>query len=180
MTAAVLFGAGCFWYTEPAFGALHGVSRAQPGYSGGKSHYPTYQQVHHQNTGHIEVVQVRYDPAEISFETLLDVFFSLHDPTSLDQQGSDIGPQYASAILYTTQQQLESARSFIYRLELKLKKPIVTRLIPASVFWPAEVKHSGYYLRNLNAPYSLSMIQPKLRQFAKSHKALLKMRHEPI
>lgn len=180
MTAAVLFGAGCFWCSEPAFGALHGVRLVQPGYSGGKTHYPTYQQVCHQNTGHIEVVQVRYDPAEIKFDTLLEVFFSLHDPTSLDRQGGDIGPQYASAIFYTTQQQLESAQSFIHKLELKLKKPIVTRLIPAAVFWPAESEHSNYYLRNLNAPYSLSVIQPKLRQFAKSYKALLKTRHERI
>lgn len=180
MTAAVLFGAGCFWCSEPAFGALHGVTRVQSGYSGGKTHYPTYYQVCHQNTGHIEVVQVRYDPAEISFEILLDVFFSLHDSTSLDRQGSDIGPQYASAIFYTTPQQLEAALSSIHKLELKLKKPIVTKLIPATVFWPAELEHSAYYLRNLNAPYSLSVIQPKLRQFAKSHKDLLKKRHEHL
>lgn len=180
MTAAVLFGAGCFWYSEPAFGALRGVRHVQPGYSGGTTYYPSYQQVHHQNTGHIQVVQVCYDPHEISFNTLLEVFFSLHDPTSLNKQGCDEGEQYASAVFYTTPQQLQTVQSYIEQLESKLKKEVVTRLIPAAVFWPAEIEHSHYYLRNLCAPYSLSVIQPKLRQFAKNYKALLQTRRRPL
>lgn len=174
MTAAVLFGAGSFWYVEPVFGALRGVGYVQPGYSGGKTHYPTYQQVQRQNTGHIQVVQVRYDSSQVSFESLLEVFFSLHDAASLNRQGSDVGSQYASAIFYTTPQQMQSAQAYIERLQVKLKQAVVTRLIPASVFWPAEREHSNYYLRNLCAPYSLAVIQPKLREFAKSYKTLLK------
>lgn len=178
MTAAVLFGAGRFWCVEPVFGALRGVKYVQPGYSGGNTHYPTYQQVSQQKTGHIEVVKVRYEPQQIGFETLLEVFFSLHDPTSLDRQGGDVGPQFASAIFYTTPQQLELAQNYMLKLEQKLKKAVVTRLIPASVFWPAEAEHSSYYRKNLSAPYSLAVIQPKLREFAKSYKALIKTKNE--
>ncbi|WP_269901360.1 peptide-methionine (S)-S-oxide reductase MsrA [Paenalcaligenes faecalis] len=174
MTAAVLFGAGCFWCAEPAFAALKGVTFVHPGYSGGKTHYPTYEQVCNQDTGHIEVVQVRYDAEKISFDTLLEVFFSLHDPTTLNRQGNDIGPQYASAIFYTTKLQLQQAKEYIENLEKKLQKPIVTRLLPAEVFWPAEHEHFGYYMNNLNAPYSLAVIQPKLREFARTYKALIK------
>ncbi|MEZ2722176.1 peptide-methionine (S)-S-oxide reductase MsrA [Paenalcaligenes hominis] len=178
MTAAVLFGAGCFWSIEPAFGALRGVTYVYPGYSGGKTHYPTRQTVHNSNTGHIEVVQVRYDPDRITFETLLDVFFSLHDPTSLNKQGPDEGSQYASAIFYTLPEQHAAAQARIDQLELKLKKPIVTRLIPASVFWPAEPEHSDYYLLNSTQPYSMKVIQPKLREFSKAYKTLIKTRND--
>lgn len=174
MTAAVLFGAGCFWYAEPAFAALKGVTFVDPGYSGGTTHYPTYEQVCNQDTGHIEVVQVRYDTEKISFETLLEVFFSLHDPTILNRQGNDVGPQYASAIFYTTAKQLQQAKDYIEKLEKKLQKPVVTRLIPAEVFWPAENEHVHYYIRNNMTPYSLAVIQPKLREFARNYRALIK------
>lgn len=174
MTAAVLFGAGCFWCAEPAFAALKGVTFVDPGYSGGTTHYPTYEQVCNQDTGHIEVVQVRYDTEKISFETLLEVFFSLHDPTTLNRQGNDVGPQYASAIFYTTVKQLQQAKDHIEKLEKKLQKPVVTRLIPAEVFWPAEDEHLYYYMRNNMTPYSLTVIQPKLREFARNYRALIK------
>ena len=178
MSAVVLFGGGCFWCIEPAFAALKGVTQAHPGYSGGTSHYPTYHQVCQQNTGHIEVVQVRYKPEEINFKTLLDVFFSLHDPTTLDRQGNDIGPQYASAIFYTTHEQLEQAKSYIKQLEKKLNQPIVTKLIPAKVFWPAEPEHFNYYLNNLEVPYSQAVIQPKLREFARNYRPLIKTKED--
>lgn len=173
MTAAVLFGGGCFWCIEPAFSALKGVTHVHPGYSGGLTHYPTYEQVSSQKSGHIEVVQVRYEPDQISFDTLLEVFFSLHDPTTLDRQGNDVGPQYASAIFYTTTEQLQQSRSYIEKLEKKLQKPVVTKLIPAEVFWPAEAEHLSYYTNNPLAPYSLAVIQPKLREFARNYKSLI-------
>lgn len=178
MTAAVLFGAGCFWCIEPAFEALRGVTTAQPGYSGGTTHYPTYEQVCHQNDGHIEVVKVRYEPEKITFKKLLEVFFSLHDPTSLDRQGNDVGPQYASAIFYTTPDQAEQAKDYIAALEKKLNKPVVTKLIPAEVFWPAEKEHFGYYLNNSMKPYSVAVIQPKLREFSRKYNDLIKTEND--
>lgn len=174
MTETVLLGGGCFWCIEPAFSALRGVKYVHSGYSGGTSHYPTYEQICYENTGHIEVVQVRYNPEQISFNTLLEVFFSLHDPTTLDRQGNDVGPQYASAIFYTTSQQLQLAKDYIFQLEKKLKKPIVTKLISAGVFWPAEKEHIDYYMSNPMEPYSLGVIQPKLREFSRAYKSLIK------
>lgn len=180
MTAAVLFGGGCFWCIEPAFSALKGVSLSQAGYSGGTTPYPTYEQVCSQKTGHIEVVQVRYDSDVIDFETLLKVFFSLHDPTTLDRQGHDIGSQYASAIFYTTAEQQKQAADYIKKLEEKLQKPVVTKLQPAQVFWPAEPEHYNYYLNNSFAPYSVNVIQPKLRAFMKSFEPLIKDPREAL
>lgn len=174
MTETVLLGGGCFWCIEPALSALRGVKYVHSGYSGGTSHYPTYEQICYENTGHIEVVQVRYDPEEISFNTLLEVFFSLHDPTTLNRQGNDVGTQYASAIFYTTAQQLQLAKDYVASLEIKLKKPVVTQLIPAGVFWPAEVEHIDYYMKNPHEPYSLGVIQPKLREFSRAYKTLIK------
>lgn len=178
MSAAVLFGGGRFWCIEPALSALRGVSYVHIGYSGGSIHYPSYEQVCTQSTGHIEVVQVRYNPEVICFNTLLEVFFSLHDPTSLDRQGNDVGSQYASAIFYTTAEQQNKAKSYIEKLERKLKKPVQTRLIRAEVFWPAEDEHINYYMYNPLVPYSLAVIQPKLREFSKAYKALIKTSNE--
>lgn len=180
MTEAALFGGGSFWYVEPALAALKGVTFVQVGYSGGVTHYPCYEQVCHQNTGHIEVVLVRYRPESISFETLLEAFFSLHDPTSLDKQGTDVGPQYASAIFHTTATQRKIATLYIERLEKKLKAPVVTRLIPAEVFWPAEEEHINYYLNDPLDAYSLAVIQPKLRQFAKDFQPIIKTPEDPL
>lgn len=174
MSDLVLFGGGCFWCIEPALSALRGVTYVNVGYSGGITHYPSYEQVSNQNTGHIEVVKVRYNSDVISFNTLLEVFFSLHDPTTLDRQGNDVGAQYASAIFYTTAQQLQEARSYIGRLEGKLKKPVVTKLIPGEVFWPAEEKHVNYYLKDPLGAYSLAVIQPKLREFSKAYNSIIK------
>lgn len=178
MTETVLLGGGCFWCIEPALSALRGVKYVDSGYSGGISHYPTYEQIRYDNTGHIEVVQVRYNPEEISFNTLLEVFFSLHDPTSLDRQGNDVGPQYASAIFYTTSQQLKIAKDAISHLEKKLKTPVVTKLISADVFWPAEDEHIDYYMSNPIEPYSLGVIQPKLREFSRAYKSLIKTNND--
>lgn len=174
MSEAVLFGGGCFWCIEPALSALKGVTYVRVGYSGGVTHYPTYEQVSNQKTGHIEVVQVRYDSSVISFNTLLEAFFSLHDPTTIDRQGNDIGPQYASAIFYTASKQHQEAKAYIQRLENKLKMPVVTRLIQAEVFWPAENEHVNYYLNDPLGAYSLAVIQPKLREFSKAYNSLIK------
>lgn len=179
MSEAVLFGGGCFWYIEPALSALRGVTYVRAGYSGGVTYYPTYEKVANQKTGHIEVVEVRYEPDIISFNTLLEVFFSLHDPTTLDRQGNDVGSQYASAIFYTTFQQHQEAKSYIGRLENKLKKPVVTKLIKAEVFWPAEEEHVNYYLKDPLGAYSLAVIQPKLREFSKAYDSIIKT-HDDI
>lgn len=178
MSEAVLFGGGCFWCIEPALSALRGVTYVRAGYSGGVTHYPSYEQVSNQNTGHIEVVKVRYNSEAISFNTLLEVFFSLHDPTTLDRQGNDVGPQYASAIFYTTSKQLQEAKGYIGRLEHKLKTPVLTKLIPAEVFWPAEEEHVNYYLKDPLGAYSLAVIQPKLREFSKRYNPLIKTNEE--
>lgn len=178
MSEAVLFGGGCFWCIEPALSALRGVTYVYVGYSGGVTHYPTYEQVSNQNTGHIEVVKVRYNADAISFKTLLEAFFSLHDPTTLNQQGTDVGSQYASAIFYTTSEQLQEAKAYIERLENQLKKPVVTRLIPAEVFWPAEIEHVNYYLNDPLGAYSLAVIQPKLREFSKRYNSIIKTKDD--
>lgn len=178
MSEAVLFGGGCFWCIEPALSALKGVTYVRVGYSGGTTHYPSYEQVSNQNTGHIEVVEVRYNPDVINFNTLLEVFFSLHDPTTLDRQGNDVGSQYASAIFYTTAKQLQEAKAYIERLESKLKIPIVTKLISAEVFWPAEEEHVNYYLKDPLGAYSLAVIQPKLREFSKTYNSIIKTNDE--
>lgn len=170
MIDLVLFGGGCFWILEPAFASLQGVLESQAGYSGGQRYYPRYEQVRKQNTGHVQVVLVRYNRNEISFSVLLDAFFSLHDPTSLDRQDPDIGREYASVIFYTNQQQRLKAKQHIKQLELQLKKPIVTRLEQGQVFWPAEIEHQAYYLNNFLSPYSVDVIQPKLRVFAQQFK----------
>lgn len=174
MTEVVLFGGGCFWCIEPPFAALRGVTSVYPGYSGGTTHSPTYEQVCNQNTGHIEVIEVRYKSEQVSFKKLLEVFFSLHDPTTLNRQGNDVGSQYASAIFYSTAAQLEEATAYIASLEKKLQKPVVTRLIPVELFWPAEPEHVDYYKYNSFSPYSMAVIRPKLQQFLKVYSPLMK------
>ena len=121
---------------------------------------------------------MRYNAEAISFKTLLEAFFSLHDPTTLNQQGTDVGSQYASAIFYTTSEQLQEAKAYIERLENQLKKPVVTRLIPAEVFWPAEIEHVNYYLNDPLGAYSLAVIQPKLREFSKRYNSIIKTKDD--
>lgn len=146
MTEKATFGAGCFWGVEAAFRRLKGVKNATVGYAGGTLPNPTYEQVCTDRTGHAEVVQVEYDPAEISYQELLDAFFAMHDPTQLNRQGPDVGAQYRSVIFCHTPEQEQAARAARDALAHsgRYKRPVVTQIAPAPEFWPAEEYHQRY------------------------------------
>ena len=175
-TEIAVFGGGCFWCTEAVFERLRGVVSVMPGYSGGKIANPTYEQVCTGETGHAEVSRVEYDPALISFHDLLVVFFSTHDPTSLNRQGADVGTEYRSVIFYTTDEQHRIAREMIAELntsDLGGRK-IVTELAALEPFYPAENYHRQYYRSNSFAPYCQVVIEPKLRKLHKQFSELLR------
>jgi peptide-methionine (S)-S-oxide reductase len=173
MTEIAVFGGGCFWCTEPVFAALRGVVRVEPGYAGGHVEHPTYEQVCQQDTGHIEVVRVEFDPELISYESLLQVFFATHDPTTLDQQGADVGPQYASVIFCQTPAQRETAERVLNEVQSAMDQRIVTRVRDADTFWPAEPVHRNYYARNPEQGYCRVVISPKLQKFRRHFSELL-------
>lgn len=174
--ASATFGGGCFWCIEAAFNAMQGVQRAISGYAGGHVANPTYEEVCGKRTGHVEVVQVTWDPSVLSYRDLLEVFFSLHDPTQVDRQGNDVGPQYRSAIFAETDQQEAEARAMIAELAaLKaFPAPIATKVERLTRFWPAEAYHQGYFLRNPNTGYCAAVVAPKLAKFRKKYAASLK------
>jgi peptide-methionine (S)-S-oxide reductase len=164
------FGTGCFWCTEAVFEQLNGVVKVTSGYSGGNVPNPSYKQVCTGETGHAECVQILYEPDKISFDELLEVFWQVHDPTTLNQQGADIGTQYRSAIFYHDAAQKEKAEK--YKRELNdsgaFSKPVVTEISPAQKFYPAEDYHQEYYANNKNTnPYCAVVIRPKLEKFQK-------------
>jgi peptide-methionine (S)-S-oxide reductase len=164
------FGTGCFWCTEAIFEQLNGVIKVTSGYSGGHVDNPSYKAVCSGETGHAECVQVVYEPGKISFDELLEVFFQVHDPTSLNRQGADVGTQYRSAIFYHNDEQKD--RALYYKGELDKSgaypKPIVTEIAPASRFYAAEDYHQEYYENNKNTnPYCAVVIRPKLEKFQK-------------
>ena len=160
----VTFGAGCFWCTEAVFQSLDGVKSVKVGYMGGDVENPTYQQVCSGKTGHAEVAQIEYDPRKISFEKLMDVFWKVHDPTTLNRQGADVGTQYRSAVFYHTDKQKEAAIKSLEALQKKLKAKIVTEITPATEFYVAENYHQDYFKNNPNAPYCRTVIEPKLKK----------------
>ena len=169
-TDTATFGTGCFWCTEAIFEQLNGVLNVTSGYSGGQIANPTYKEVCTGETGHAECVQVVYEPAKISFDELLEVFFQVHDPTSLNRQGADVGTQYRSAIFYHNKEQKEKAE--YYKNELNksgaFTKPLVTEITSFSKFYPAENYHQEYYELNKNTnPYCSVVIRPKLEKFEK-------------
>lgn len=171
------FGTGCFWCTEALFEQLEGVVKVTSGYMGGTVKNPTYKEVCSGETGHAECVQVVYEPSKISYDELLKVFFEVHDPTSLNRQGADVGTQYRSAIFYTSPEQKEKAE--YYKNELNKSgaydKPIVTEITPASDFYVAEDYHQEYYQNNKNTnPYCSIVIRPKLEKFQKVFASHLK------
>jgi peptide-methionine (S)-S-oxide reductase len=172
-TETAVLGGGCFWCIEPVFLALKGVTEVTPGYCGGHVDNPSYEQVCEKNTGHIEVVQVKFDPAVIRFEVLLQVFFATHDPTTPDRQGNDVGPQYASAIFYQSEQQRVVAQELIAQVEQLLARPVVTQLRAAEHFWAAEAYHHDYYARHPGQGYCQIVIAPKLAKFRQHFAALL-------
>lgn len=172
----ITLGAGCFWCVETIFEKLVGIQSAVSGYAGGKVKNPTYGEVCTGNTGHAEVVQVVYDPAKISLEKLLEVFFTVHDPTTLNRQGADVGTQYRSAIFYHNAQQKEVAEKIITTLnkEKVFNDPIVTEVTAYTNFYSAENHHQEYYELNKHEPYCQFVIKPKLDKFNKVYKELLK------
>jgi peptide-methionine (S)-S-oxide reductase len=162
MTATL--GGGCFWCLEAVFENLEGVGRVESGYSGGELPNPSYEQVCSGATGHAEVVQVHFDPDVITFREILEVFFAIHDPTTLNRQGADVGSQYRSVIFYESPEQREIAESVIEALESERiwASPIVTELAPLPEFYPAGQYHQEYYRRNSGQPYCRVVIEPKV------------------
>ncbi len=163
-------GGGCFWCLEAAFLELDGVQDVVSGYAGGHIANPSYRAVCTGTTGHAEVVQVTYDPARITFADLLGVFFTIHDPTTPDRQGNDVGPQYRSIILYHDDEQARIARETIGQLERDRiwDDPIVTQVVPLDAFYPAEREHHRYYERNPNQPYCSFVVAPKVAKVRKT------------
>jgi peptide-methionine (S)-S-oxide reductase len=169
-------GGGCFWCLEPVFEELDGVENVIVGYAGGSVEDPSYKDVGRGTTGHAEVVQITFDPVVISFEDILGVFFSVHDPTTLDRQGADVGPQYRSLILSHSPAQETAARALIEYLlaEGVFQNPIVTEIQPFESFYKAEDYHQDYYEKNPYAGYCMAVIAPKMQKFRKHYGERLK------
>lgn len=172
LQTAVL-GGGCFWCTESVFLALQGVQTVVPGYCGGHVPNPSYEQVCQKNTGHIEVIKITFDANVIDFSTLLRVFFATHDPTTPDRQGADAGPQYASAIFCQSLEQRHVAQQTVAEIQGLLNTPVVTHILDAQTFWPAESYHHDYYARNPNQGYCQIVIAPKLSKLRQHFASLL-------
>jgi len=170
------FGSGCFWCTEAIFEKVKGVESVVSGYSGGKVKNPTYKEVCSGNTGHAEVVQVTYNPEIIAYKDLLEIFWKMHDPTTLNRQGADVGTQYRSVIFYHTDKQKETAETYKKKLDEAniFKKPIVTEITPFESFYKADDYHQEYYENNKFQPYCSFVITPKMEKFKKVFKDKLK------
>jgi len=168
------FGGGCFWCTETIFQRVEGVEQVLPGYMGGTTEYPTYEEVCTGTTGHAEVIHIQYDPAKVSYETLLAIFFKTHDPTTLNRQGNDIGTQYRSAIFYHDASQKQKAEEMMAGMKREgvFEDPIVTEITAASVFYEAEDYHKDYFNRNPDNPYCAAVIAPKLAKFLKQYEKI--------
>jgi len=173
---AIVFGGGCFWCTEAVFQRLKGVNNVTSGYAGGTKENPLYEHVSSGRSGHAEVIQVEFDPAIISIADLLNVFFTTHDPTTLNQQGADVGTQYRSVIYYTNEQQRAVAEEFIQKLaqDKVFDSPITTEVKPLAEFYPAEDYHQDFYNRNDEYPYCQAIINPKLAKLRQKFANLLK------
>ncbi len=167
---------GCFWCTEAIFQRLEGVEKVVSGYSGGTIKNPSYREITTGRTGHAEVIQIQFNASVISFQEILDVFFSTHNPTTLNRQGYDVGSQYRSAIFYHTEKQLQVAKEFIFNLNEAnvFEDPIVTEVTKFSIFYKAEDYHQNYYNNNKTQGYCMAVINPKLEKFIKKYKEKLK------
>lgn len=163
-TEMATFGAGCFWCVEAVFERLDGVQSVMAGYSGGTTANPSYEAVCTGQTGHAEVVQITYDPAKISYDQLLRVFWECHDPTTRDRQGADVGTQYRSVIFYSNETQKRLAEKSKISAQKDFHNPIVTQIMPLTNFYPAENYHQDYYNKNSQAPYCRLVIAPKLKK----------------
>ena len=170
-TEQATLGGGCFWCLEAVFEQMKGIDRSVSGYAGGQVENPTYGEVTTGTTGHAEVVQLTFDPDVVSFREILEVFFTIHDPTTPNRQGADVGPQYRSIILYHSDEQKATAESVIAELEREnvWDAPIVTELVPLETFYEGEAYHQQYYRRNPNQGYCQVVIAPKVSKFRKKY-----------
>lgn len=170
------FGTGCFWCTEAIFQQLDGVEKVTSGYSGGTVENPTYEQVTSKATGHAECLNILYDPTKISFDELLEVFWQTHDPTTLNRQGADVGPQYRSVVFYHNDEQKTTTEKYKAELDKSgaFNNPIVTSIEEFKTFYPAEAYHQNYYNNNTSQGYCQFVIRPKLEKFQKVFKDKLK------
>jgi peptide-methionine (S)-S-oxide reductase len=166
---SAVFGGGCFWCTEAVFAMLKGVTKVEPGYAGGEIDNPTYERVSVGDTGHAEVIRVAYDPAVISYQDLLTVFFGSHDPTTPNRQGNDVGEQYRSVILYQTDEERAKAERVAKEIQQSLGDGtrVVTQIMPLGIFYPAEDYHREYFKNNASAPYCQLVIEPKIEKVRK-------------
>ena len=175
-TEVATLGGGCFWCLEAVYQELRGVEKVESGYSGGDVPNPTYRQVCSETTGHAEVVQVTFDPDEVSYKDILEIYFTIHDPTTLNRQGADVGTQYRSVIFYHTEGQKRTAEEVISEIEAEgiWNSPIVTEVVPFDEFYVAEDYHQNYFRNNGFQPYCQVIIAPKVAKFRKQHLERLK------
>ncbi len=173
MQTAIL-GGGCFWCVEAVFSRAKGVSSAISGYAGGENPNPTYEQICTGTTGHAEVVKIDFDETIISYEDILEIFFEIHDPTTLNQQGADRGTQYRSVIYYLDDEQRDAAEAKILELQKRLASPVVTELSPEPEFFNAEVYHQDYLTHNPNQGYCQAVVAPKVQKFMMKFTGLIK------
>ncbi len=173
MIKSIYLGSGCFWCSEAVFSMMEGVVSTQPGYSGGTTPNPTYEMVCSGTTGHAEVTKVDFDPEVISLDELLDVFFHIHDPTSVNRQGEDVGEQYRSIIIYDDPRDLERINEAIVRAQKEHSRKIVTAVESLRAFYPAESYHKDYFKKNPNAGYCRAVIRPKVEKVKHSYSLLL-------
>ncbi len=175
-SSIAILGGGCFWCTEAVYNRVKGVISLMPGYAGGKLENPSYHEVCEGTTGHAEVIRVEFDPQTISFKKLLEIFFDIHDPTTLNRQGNDVGTQYRSSIFYSDNEQKKETVDYIKSLKdnKTFMREIVTEVQPLIKFYPAENYHKDYYDKNEYAPYCNLIISPKIKHFEEKYASLLK------
>ena len=167
----ITLGGGCFWCLEAVFERMVGVKQVESGYANGRFDRPTYEQVCTGETGHVEVVRVNFDPVQVSLRDVLEVFFAIHDPTTLNRQGNDIGPQYRSGIYFESPEQERLAREVLREVERAMQshgRDVVTELVPLQQYWPAEAYHQRYFARHPNQGYCAFVVAPKVEKFQKS------------
>jgi peptide-methionine (S)-S-oxide reductase len=162
---SAIVGGGCFWCVEAQYKMLKGVKKVVSGYAGGHVKNPTYKQICEGDTGHAEVIRIDYDPAEITFRDVIDLFWDAHDPTTLNRQGNDVGPQYRSIILYTGEEQKKVCEESKANAEKIIGKPIVTEIVPLEIFYPAEDYHQDYFANNPYQGYCQAVVRPKVSKF---------------
>jgi peptide-methionine (S)-S-oxide reductase len=169
MAEVAILGGGCFWCTEAVYLEVRGVSKVESGYTGGAQPNPTYEQVCTGETGHAEVIRLEFDPAQISYRDLLEIFFTIHDPTTLNRQGNDVGTQYRSVVFYQSPEQEATARQVIAEMAHVWDAPIVTELAPAAPFYMAEDYHQNYFAQHPLQGYCAFVVAPKVAKFRKTY-----------